>query len=183
MNAHYELYRLIATSIFDGVAEIKHVDFDFGQLKKDGEELQMDYPALLIRFENIYWKDYDGTKQIGVVHVRLKIIYPYVNEGEFYETDHGVRYEAETFFTIIQNIHNIVKDLPPGLNSNIVRFNENHLENIPKEAKWVYCIDYYTNIFSDNSSFDTGMPLSVDYEMLYKDSYVLERAIEGKKVG
>lgn len=183
MNALYDLYRLVASSVNDGVAAIKKVDIDLGQLKKDGENIPVDYPLLLLRFENVFWKDFDASKQIGTVHLRLKLIYPYVNESEFYETDHGVRYEVETFYDIIQSIHDIVKDLPPGTNSRLKRFNENHIEAMPEEMKWVYCMDYYCNIYSDHSSFDDGMPPTLDYDILYRDNWFFDRTIDGKKVG
>jgi hypothetical protein len=183
MNALYDLYRLVATAIYDGIPELKKVDIDLGQLKKEGETLLIEYPALLIRFENVYWKDYDASKQIGVVHVRLKIIYPYIEDAQNYETDHGVRYEVETFFNIIQTIHEIMAALPPGTNSTLKRFNENHIENLPKDIKWIYCMDYYCNIFSDHSSFDAGMPTAVDYDLLLMENRILERTVDGKKVG
>lgn len=183
MNALYDMYRLIASSVNDGIPEIKKVDIDLGQLKKGGENMPVDYPLMLIRFENVYWKDFDASKQIGVVHVRLKIIYPYVNEAENYATDHGVRYEVETFFNIIQSIYDIIKDLPPGSNSKLKRFNENLIETLPEEQKWVYCMDYYCNIYSDHSSFDGGMPIEVDYDMLMRDNWFFDRTVDGKKVG
>jgi hypothetical protein len=183
MNALYDLYRLVASSIYDGIPEIKKIDIDLGQLKKEGELIPIEYPALLIRFENVFWKDYDASKQIGVVHLRLKIIYPFIEDAQNYETEHGVRLEAETFFNLIQTIHDILKDLPPGTNSQLKRFNENHIDNLPKDIKWIYCMDYYCNIFSDHSSFDGGMPLNVDYDMLMRDNWFIERTIEGKKVG
>lgn len=182
MNALYDLYRLVASSINDGIPEIKKVDIDLGQLKKGGENTPVDYPLLLIRFENVFWKEYDASKQIGVVHLRLKIIYPYVNETELYTTDHGVRYEVETFFNIIQSIYDIIKDLPAGSNSRIKRFNENHIETLPEDYKWIYCMDYYCNIYSDHSTFDDSAPIEVDYDMLNRDNWVFDRTVGGKKV-
>jgi hypothetical protein len=183
MNALYDLYRFVASSLNDGVTEIKKVDIDLGQLKKGGENMPVDYPLLLIRFENVYWKDFDASKQIGTVHLRLKIIYPYVNESEFYQTDHGVRYEVETLYNIVQSVHDIMKDLPPGTNSKLKRFNENHIESLPEEMKWVYCMDYYCNIFSDHSSFDGGMLTEVDYDLLMMENRIFERTVSSKKVG
>ena len=183
MSALFNLYGQIATAITDNVPEIKHVDIDIGQLKKEGAEIPVIYPAVLIRIENVYWKDYDAAKQIGVVHLRLKIIYPFENETEYYSAPHGVRTEMATFYAIVENVNRYVSLIAPGTFTRINRFNEAHLETNPEEQKWIYCLDYYCNVYSDGSDFIDGESFDFDYDLLLKFDALLDRTLRGKKVG
>jgi hypothetical protein len=183
MNVLYDLYRTIASTITEGVLDIKKVDIDLGQLKKEGLALPVEFPLLLIRFQNIFWKEYSSTNQIGLVHIRLKLIYPFVEDDENYFADSNVRSEVETFYDLIQTVHDCVKDIVPGPSSWIKRFNENLLETDPLELKWIYCMDYYCNVFSDGTYFDSGVAVDVDYDLLANVSLVFERALGGKRVG
>ena len=183
MSVLFDLYRTLASSLSVGVTAIKKVDIDLGQLKKEGSVLPVDYPLILIRFQNISWKEYSSTNQIGLLHIRFKIIYPFEEDDENYVADGGERLEVETFYEIIQEVHQIIVDTLPGPSSLIKRFNENLLETDPIELRWIYCMDYYCNVFSDGSYFDEVMGVDVDYDILANDSLVFERTIEGKKVG
>ena len=183
MSAIGNLYEHLIEALFETVDGIAFVDIDLGQLKKEGENIPVEYPGLIIRFENIFWKEYDASKQIGVVHVRLKFIYPYTNEAEFYEPSAGIRTEVVAFFEIIQNIHTAVSSIAMSNHTQLFRFNENHLDNKPEEMKWVYCLDYYCNIYSDASDFADGSTLDIDYTMLERGTMVFDRTIDAKKVG
>lgn len=183
MSALSDLYQHIVQALYETVDGIPFVDMDFGQLKKGGEEITIEYPALLIRFENVYWKEYDASKQLGAVHVRLKFIYPYTNENEYLESTDGIRNEVVSFFEIIQNIHTAVSSIPPSTHTLLYRFNENHLENKPEEMKWIYCLDYYCHIFSDGTSMGDGSTYEIDYSLIQRTNMFLENTISERKVG
>ena len=183
MSSLNTLYGILADTLYVNVPELKHIDIDLGQLTKAGAKIPVEYPGLLMRFENVMWKEFDTSKQIGLVHIRLKIIYPFVDETEYYTREHAVRTEVSTFFDLIQSINYVVSVIPIGISTKLYRFNENHLDSLPDEQKWIYCLDYYCNIYSDGSYFSTGATLDLDKNFLTNTNLFLERTIDGKKVG
>lgn len=177
------LYNDIMDAVVGVVVELKTVDVDLGQLKKGGESMPLDYPALLIRFENVAWRITDAPKQIGLVHVRLKVIYPFTNAEDYYTAVHTVREEIATFYGIIQALHDAINSITGPKHSKLIRFNENHLESNPDEMKWIYCIDYYCNIDTELSDFAPETPLDADFGIISQNEIFLENTIKAKRVG
>ncbi len=179
MNALTNIYTNLSAAIFDAGIGVEFVDIDLGQLKKNGENIPIDYPAVLIKLENIAWKTEESGKQKGLVHVRLKIIYPYTEE--FYIADGRIRNEVQSFFDLLTRIQGGVQSIPTGNHSRLFRINECHLDSLPEEMKWIYAIDYQCNIWEDGSEIEYE-ELDTDYDLIAVENRFFERTINAERV-
>jgi hypothetical protein len=172
----FQIYTDIAISIA-GVTAIKKCDVDLGQMKKGGEDISWDVPGVIIRNENVWWRPYEDGSQLGLVHTRLKIIYPYTSDTEYYGFE-IYRTEVETFYDIIRNITAAIDGITNSAHSNFYRFNECHLNTLPAERQWIYCIDYICNIHNDASDIDGMIVFSAPD--LATENVIYERTINAR---
>ncbi|MEO8150254.1 MAG: hypothetical protein ABI723_21650, partial [Bacteroidia bacterium] len=113
------------------------------------------------------------------VHVRLKIIYSY--EYEFFIAVQPYREEVGIFMDMVKAVHDAVLTIPPSTFTKLYRFNENHLETIPEEMKWIYCIDYQCNIWESGNDIDYAMH-DTSYDLIGFENVFLERTIDAERV-
>ena len=180
VNAFNNIYANIVTAIVDSDLGFKTVDIDLGQLKKGGENIPYEEPAVLISIENTVWSYFDETRDIGVVHVRLKVIYPFTNEDENYTGIHFVRTEVDTFYQLISNVNFVVKNIVPSNFSKLFRINESHFLSEPEGMKWIHTLDYLCNVLSDDGDIGDPNTLIVDYGNIDSSNAILRRAIDAK---
>ena len=170
------LYGNIITNLVDNVATLKTVDIDMGQLKSGGENLPFELPAAILKLENVVWERFDGSKRLGTVHVRLKIIFQYLRDDENYTAPHFVRTEVMEFYELIANVRETIRQISAPYHTRLYLINESHLKSNPEDMKWAYCMDWQCNIFSDNSDCpDTG-DITIDYNMLANTNEFMERS-------
>ena len=76
-----ELYQTLQNFLRDS-GVFKSYDIDMGQMENEGKHLPLDYPAALMKFDEIIWRDFDDAGQIGTVNVSLKMIFQFTKEYE-----------------------------------------------------------------------------------------------------
>jgi hypothetical protein len=173
-NALNNIYGNVVTSIIDHVPEIKTVDIDLGQLEEKPPQIPYEEPAVLFRIENIIWNEYDASKQIGLVHLRLRLIFAFDNDDENYTIAHTVRTQVNDFALMSENIHNALMTMSPHNHTKLFRFNQRHHIVEDKTLVWMHVIDYMCNVFSDNSELDPNN-LMWDYDQINRANVLFER--------
>lgn len=151
------LYGNIVSNLTDNVSELKTIDIDMGHLKDEGAKLPYELPAAIVKIENVYYEKFDISNRLGVAHVRIRIVYAYENDTENYVAAHNVRTEVLLFFELIHNIKEAINGITGGYHSNLYLINESHLRSNTGEMKWIYCLDYLCNLYSNDADYiDTG---------------------------
>lgn len=169
------LYGNIVAHLVDYVPVLKTVDIDLGQIKSGGEKLPLELPAAILKLENVVWQQYDAAKRIGIVHVRLKILVPFLNDEENYAAPHSVRNEVLAFYELLHDIRQTINGITSGYHTKLYLFNESHLKSTPEDLKWTYCIDLQCNIYSDDSEIADSGGVTIDTGTLELDNAFMER--------
>lgn len=173
-NAINNIYGNVVTTLLATVPELKTVDIDLGQLEENPPQIPYEEPAVLFKIENIIWSDYDGSKQIGLVHVRLRLIFAFEDDGENYSIAHTVRESVNDFCLLAEKIHDAIRTISPYNHSKLIRFNQRH--HIVEDAtlKWMHVIDYMCNVFSDNTDIDPNS-FVFNYDEILRANVIYDR--------
>ena len=165
----------IYQSIFLKILEIDRsiwIELDMGQLEKDGGTLPIKYPAVLLRFEDVVWKDTGTGIQIGLVNIGVKYVHHFTKENELMQGS-VPRHEVKECLDTLQLIHDKLKDLTGPSFSQMKRFNQYYKKTHPKDLLWEIVMQYQCNIQSDGL---LASPITVvDYNDIRNNNDFLER--------
>ncbi len=169
----FEIYQ----TVFNKVQEMDPLkfwfDLDMGQFDGEGYALPITYPAILLKFEDVIWKDMDNEKQIGLVNLTVKYAHRFTSESEM-RSGNMPREEIRVSLQTLQALHEKLNKVSGGTFSALTRFNQYHRKTNPKDLLWVNVIQYQCNIQS-NGGIDSPETLSTDFEDIRNNNLFLER--------
>lgn len=137
-------------------------DIDMGQLESEGEGLPMECPAMLMKIEDIIWRDIDEELQVGVVNISLKLIFQFTKEEEIIIVTGEGRTEVIEILQRIEEYHNMVTEMTGEGFNKLRRFNQYQLPINPKNLYWIHVLQYQCNIKSDSNKPDAALDLNFD---------------------
>jgi len=172
-NPLIELYETVYDRL-NGIDPEKYwFDIDMGQLDKGGKKVPISFPAFLVSFEDICWKEGDSDYQIGLVNLTVKYAHRFKSESELL-TGNGLRDEIRECYANVQTMHERLDGVTSSSFSKLTRFNEYHQRTDPKDLLWVHVIQYQCNIQS-NGAIASPELLITDFEDVKNNNVFLER--------
>jgi hypothetical protein len=172
-NPLLEIYQTVYTKIKEIDPTKYWFDIDMGQFDIDGSNLPITYPAILLRFEDVIWKDRDMFSQIGLVNITIKYAHRFKSESEMI-AGNSPRQEIQDCLQILQTIHGQLNKISGSSFSAFTRFNQYHQKTNPKDLLWVNVIQYQCNIQS-NGGIDSPELLITDFDDVRNNNVFLER--------
>src|SRR5438046_2401811 len=157
------------------VGVIKWCDADMGQLEDERNQFPIDYPAVLIKFDDVIWQNTleDGSTKRGVANISLKCIFKLNNEGDWLAAL-APRNELMGFFDILGIVHTAVNLLSSGSYSRLELYNQFHIKTKVEDMLWVNVLQYRCNVQTAGTLHE-GDPLVIDVELLRSDNDFMER--------
>lgn len=172
-NPLFEIYQ----TVFNKVQEMNPIkfwfDIDMGQFDDDGYRLPITYPAILLKFEDVIWKDLDPSTQIGLVNVTVKYAHRFTSESEM-RNGNSPRDEIRDCLQIMQDFHDLLSNVGGTSFSQLKRFNQYQRKTNPKDLLWVNVTQYQCNIQS-NGAIDSPELLITDFTDIRNNNAFLER--------
>lgn len=174
MNPLVEIYDNTLGVLRTLSATFPWFDIDIGQLEEDGVELPLQFPCVLIRYEDIIWgkKDVGGIQE-GVVNFSVKVVFQFTNETEMFIPMNG-RLELTTFLNNLSTLNDSLIAMSGTSFSKPVRFNEYQEKTNPKDLLWVHVMQYQCNVQSDGAIADPDA-LNVDYADVKDNNAFMDR--------
>lgn len=173
------LYEHIVDNV-EGIGAFKWCDFDFGQTEHKEQEYSIEYPAVLIKFDNVIWQSPVGDGSLkGVATVSFKVMCQHLNEHDWL-LPFQVRGEVITFYDLLGMLHNSRLDLTSDHYSKLRLFNQFHVKTPINEMIWVEILQYRTNI-QTNGAIEDPSGLVIEFEKLREDNDFIERNRLNKK--
>lgn len=166
------LYQTLQTFLRDSGA-FKSYDIDMGQMENEGKHLPLEYPAALIKLDEIIWRDLEDESQIGTVNVTLKMIFQFKNEDELITMPGDGRPEVIEILGLVEDLNATLTGAIPGGCNKLRRYNQYHLAINPENLLWTHVIQYQTNIRSDGG--DPEPTLDLDFDALKNNNAFMER--------
>lgn len=148
-------------------------DIDMGQFEIDGCNIPITYPAVLLRFEDVIWKDRDRDFQMGLVNLTVKYAHRFTSESEMM-AGNTPRQEIKDCLQTLQLIHERLNKVSGSSFSALTRFNQYHRKTNPKDLLWVNVIQYQCNIQS-NGKIDSPDVLITDFDDVRNNNDFLQR--------
>ena len=150
-------------------------DADLGQLEDENNQFPIDYPAVLIRFDEVIWQNTleDGTSKRGVANISLKCIFKFTNEEEW-QIPLGIRTELMEFFDVLGIIHSAVNNLSSENYSRLELYNQFHIKTKIEDMLWVTVLQYRCNV-QTGGTLIPDTPVIIDSELLRSDNDFMER--------
>src|SRR5438128_2262936 len=99
------IYEVVMNRIKDVPPRTFWIDLDIGQLDGESETMPIKYPAVLLKFADVIWKDTAAGYQMGLVNVAVKFAYKFKAESQFF-TASTLRSEVASCITMLSDIHN-----------------------------------------------------------------------------
>jgi hypothetical protein len=157
------------------IAVIKWCDADFGQLEDKKKQFPIDYPAVLIKFDDVIWQNTleDGITKRGVVNISLKTIFKLNNEQDWL-SPLSPRSELMGFFDVLGLVHNTINGLSGSSYTKLTLYNQFHIKRKIEEMLWVNVLQYRCNIQTDGIAPETPEPV-IDFDLLKSDNDFMER--------
>lgn len=173
INPLFEIYRTIFSKIQEIDPKKYWVDIDMGQFETEGRNIPITYPAIILKFEDVIWKDKDREFQIGLVNLTIKYAHRFLSESEIMNCSQP-RQEICDCLDTLQLIHEKLNKLRGETFSELTRFNQYHRKTNPKDLLWVNVIQYQCNIQS-NGRIDSPDILITDFDDVRNNNVFLER--------
>ncbi|QQR95607.1 MAG: hypothetical protein IPJ93_02380 [Bacteroidota bacterium] len=148
-------------------------DVDMGQLENDGESLPLECPAMLMKIEDVIWRDVDDDLQMGVVNISLKMIFQFSTEEEIITIPGEGRAEVIKILNLIEEYHTMITNLSGDSFNKLRRFNQYQLPINPKNLYWIHVLQYQCNIRSDSHTPDASLDL--DFDSVKNNNAFMER--------
>ena len=148
-------------------------DIDMGQLETEGETLPLNCPAMLLKMEDVIWKDVTDDLQIGVVNISLKMIFQFQKEEEIITVPGDGRTEVNEILTLIEDYHHMITGMSGEGFNRLRRFNQYQLPINPKNLYWIHVLQYQCNVKSDSSAPDATLDL--DFDSVKNNNAFMER--------
>lgn len=158
-----------------GTGYVKWCDIDFGQGMSRDTVPAIEYPAALLKFDNVIWQGRtdDGAGIRGVVTLNVKLICQILTEEDWLIPMHA-RHEVYGFYDLLGQLHLVVQDLHTDNFSGLKLFNQYHINTPLKEMLWTEVLQYRCNI-QTNGGLDHPDELVIDFDKARDDNDVLER--------
>ncbi len=173
MQPLIDIYQALIVGLrLQGLAQM-WVDLDMGQLEADGVELPLQYPGILIKFDDVIWKDDVNDIQVGVVTISIKVIFKFQNEAEILVVQPNGRSEVIANFQLLGQVHQNILAIAGSTFYRFRRFNQYQLNPDPKNLIWVQVLQYHCNIKSDSTS--PGAALIIDFDHIKNYNALMER--------
>lgn len=173
VNPLFDIYQTIYNKIQEIDTKKYWFDVDMGQLETDGSVLPITYPAILLRFEDVIWKDGATDFQIGLVNITLKYAHRFLSENEVM-TGQQPRQEISECLGTLQIIHEKINKVQGSSFSALTRFNQYHRQTNPKDLLWVNVIQYQCNIQS-NGLIENPDILITDFDDIRNNNEFMKR--------
>lgn len=157
-----------------GTGYVKWFDIDFGQGINSDDEYVIEYPAALLRCDDVIWQGTteDGSRR-GVLTISIKIICKLLSEEDWY-TPLGYRNEVLAYYEMLSQIHSVVETVHSDSLSDLKLFNQFHVKTPLKEKLWVQVLQYRCNI-QTNGMVDNPDDIVISVDSLQNDNDYLER--------
>lgn len=168
-----DIYIAIVDTLRATGLPISWIDIDLGQIDKDAEVIPIEFPGLLVKFEDVIWWDKNPDLQEGLVNVSIKLVYKFRNEADAY-TAIKVRDEAIAFMDLLTQIHEAIKAIRGSSFSKLLRYNQYFLKTKPEYYHWIQVMEYQCNIQSDESIEDVET-VNIDYDFIRNSNDYMER--------
>ena len=166
------IYKAIVDLLRESGVPLKWIDIDLGQIDKDAEVIPIEFPALLLKFEDVIWKD-NADFQLGLVNVSMKFVFKFTSEADNY-TAIKVRDEAVVNLALIRDVHDRISEIRSGAFSRLLRYNQYQLKTKPEYFHWIQVVEYQCNIQSDGSIVDPEN-VNIDYDFISNSNVYMER--------
>ena len=167
------LYKAIVDTVRATGINIKWIDIDLGQIDKDAEIIPIEFPALLLKFEDVIWRDKSPDLQEGLVNVSVKLVYKFQSESDNY-TAIKVRNEAVDFLQLLYDLNNILIAIRGESFSKLVRYNQYLLKTKPEYFHWIQVMEYQCNIQSD-CRIENPEVVNIYYDEIQNSNIYMER--------
>ena len=167
------IYKAIVDLLRESGVPLKWIDIDLGQIDKDAEVIPIEFPALLLKFEDVIWRDKTPDVQEGLVNVSMKYVFKFTNEADNY-TAIKIRDEALVNLALIRDIHDRISGIRSGAFSRLLRYNQYQLKTKPEYFHWIQVVEYQCNIQSDGGIADPEN-VNIDYEFIRSSNDYMER--------
>lgn len=172
-NPFQELYQTIYDKL--KILDIDNMWFaiDVGQLHQSSPVLPLRFPAVLVKFTDVVWKQRDSSVDIGLVHVIVKYAYQFQQESQLMAGDASSQEVInclETLFSIYQELSKITGNSF----SELRLFNQYQEKCDPTQMLWINVLEFQCNIQSDAAISDPNN-LYTDYDDVRNNNSFLER--------
>lgn len=167
------IYKAIVDLLEASGITLKWIDIDLGQIDKDAEIIPIEFPALLLKFEDVIWRDKSPDLQEGLVNISMKFVYKFQSEADNY-TAIKVRDEAVAFMQLINDVHSRIIGLRSGAFSKLLRYNQYQLKTKPEYFHWIQVVEYQCNIQSDGA-IENPEVVNIDYDFIRNSNDYMER--------
>ncbi len=152
---------MLCKAVFNRIQDIDPekfwVDLDMGQLDSDGYKSPITYLTILLKFEDVIWKNMNESVQIGLVNLTVKYAHRFTSESEMMTGD-VLRVEIRECLNALQVIHERLGGVSGSSFSVLTRFNQYQRKTNPTDLLWVNVIQYQCNIQSIVSLLATTPP-------------------------
>lgn len=166
-----EIYEVLLDKL-KGIKDTFWIDIDRDQLDTSGETMPIKFPAILLKFSDVMWREYQSY-QMGVVCVSVKLVFQFKSEGQWLAMN-AAKNEVSTCLNYLDEIH-VALDKQHGSSfSELRRFNQYQVQTNPKDLLWVHVIQYMCNIQS-NGNIDNPNNLDIAYDDIQNTNAFLER--------
>ena len=173
INPLFEIYQTVYNKIQEIDPKKYWFDINLSQFESEGCNLPIIYPAILLRFEDVIWKDRDKDLQIGLVNLTIMYAHRFLSESELM-TGNKPRQEICDCLDSLQVLHEKLNKAHGKSFSALTRFNQYHRKTNPKDLLWVNVIQYQCNIQS-NGKIDSPDKLITDFDDVRNNNVFLER--------
>ncbi len=168
-----DIYNGIVNQLQNSKELIKWVDLDLGQIDRDAKVIPLEFPAVLLKFEDIIWWDKIKDYQIGLVNVSVKTVFKFTNEADNY-TAIKIRDEASQFLKVLEYLHDSIGKVRGQTFSRLLRYNQYQLKSKPEFYHWIQVMEYQCNVQS-NGGIDDPENVYIDYDQIRNNNTYMER--------
>lgn len=173
MNPLNDIYLALLAKVRTVAIANLWFDLDMGQLDEEGNDLPLQFPAVLVKFEDVIWKTRPDGVQIGTVNIAVKFAFQFKNEAELISTTLA-RPEVTECLNNLLSLHTAI-DLTGGASfSQMMRYNQYQQKTNPKDLLWVQVLQYQCNIQS-NGVIDAPLALIIDYNDVKDNNAFMDR--------
>ena len=168
-----EIYNNVCDKVRTLPKKFRWFDLDMGQLEESGNELPIEFPAVLLKFEDVIWKTRPDGVQLGIVNVTVKLAFQFIQEEQIITAMNG-RQEVRDCLTTLFKLHDLLNLMHGTLFSQFRRYNQYHKDINPKDLIWQHILQYQCNI-QDNGTIDEPNNLIIDINNVIDNNSFMER--------